>query len=178
MKQKQKQKQKQIVITGVRRVTREQADFIRATLCSVIEETLISFDSVQFHIGDAPGVDKLCTDWLRFNRLNVETYHVSPPRRKYSFAQRSMEMVDSAVDWSFPDCRDVIVVGFPNKVCPNEVKPNYTKPGLAFCGSGSGTWATLAYGKGKGLDVVIFPMPDSKCHQLPEWCVRPLTAIA
>lgn len=161
-------KTKQIVVTGVRRVNKEQADFIRGELCTLIEEKLMEFDAVQFHIGDAPGVDKLCTDWLRLNRLNVETYWVSPPRRKYSFAQRSMEMVESAIDWSYPNCRDVVVVGFPNKVCPNEVKPNYEKPGLAFCGSGSGTWATLAYGKGKALDVIVYPLPDTDCV-LPDW---------
>ncbi len=45
--------------------------------------------------------------------------------------------------------------GFVSSPCPPSVSPS-ASPGRAFCGAGSGSWASLALAAGLGLPVVVF----------------------
>ena len=67
---------------------------------------------------------------------------------KSSFARRSIEMIRSLPPES-------ILVAFPDKSCPVKILPN-ASASKCFCGSGSGTWATIAYAAGLGHTIYLY----------------------
>lgn len=67
---------------------------------------------------------------------------------KSSFARRSIAMIDSLPSGS-------ILVAFPDKSCPGKLSPN-ASASRCFCGSGSGTWATIAYAAGRGHEIYLY----------------------
>lgn len=70
---------------------------------------------------------------------------------KSSFARRSIEMIRSLPPES-------ILVAFPDKPCPGKILPN-ASASKCFCGSGSGTWATIAYAAGLGHTIYLYGDP-------------------
>lgn len=116
-----------------------------------------AFKDVNYHVGDADGVDFIIHSFLKYNHLNVTKHVVINKKEKSSYAKRSMDMVNECI--SETNAKGIIF-GFPNKECPLMVTPNNP-----FCGSGSGTWATLAYAKSKSILIYIksfksVPRPD------------------
>ena len=141
--------------TGPRTLTPEQTSAVSIITNGYISSArLQSKSNFELHVGDAKGVDYIASKVGRELGVPTKVHIVSKKYIKAGYARRSMEMVDN--------CLGGIILGFPNKICPEEVTPNN-----AFCGSGSGTWGTLAYAKKKGLKLLIFPLFEE--IELPTW---------
>ncbi len=148
-----------LCVTGARFIDNNQAVIVRNSIKNLIEDikSATKFDNIQFHVGDAMGVDTIARRYVKFyaqnNNWMVVTDHVVKDRNnKASYAQRSMGMVNHCHQVN-SEKDNTIIIGFPNKPCPKEVTPHNP-----FCGSGSGTWATLAYAKSKGMIIEIVPL--------------------
>lgn len=74
-----------------------------------------------------------------------------------AFALRSIEMIRSLPSGS-------VVVGFPDRCCPKEIVSSGSAS-QCFCGSGSGTWATLAFAAGLRHEIYIF----GACPKWGKW---------
>lgn len=77
-------------------------------------------------------------------------------------ASRSAALV-SAVAASGPGAG---LVGFVSSPCPESLVPSRFRS-ACFSGSGSGSWASLAYAAGLGLPVVVFPVGLAPSDCLP-----------
>ena len=146
-----------VCFTGPRKIDRSQSIIIAKYLTPYINLFCDRYDKSEFHVGDAHGVDE-CIKNLLFSMRLVPTIHIVENKSdKTSYAKRSMEMVDSC-----SDCHKSMIFGFPNKNCPDKI--TLKDP---FCGSGSGTWATLAYAKSKNIfQLNISPLSSI---ELPSW---------
>lgn len=106
---------------------------------------LVSKDS-QVFVGCAKGVD----DYFRKVFPNAEVAKASDfGRGKSSFALRSAHVVESV------KCRHGLWVSFPANSCPVYLFPSKQKV-CCFIGTGSGTWASLAYALGLGVPSLIY----------------------
>lgn len=130
-----------ICFTGPRAITVEEQKLVRGYLTNYIEVILDKYNDCEFHVGDAKGVDTCVRNLLIQLGLTPIIHTVLDKRSKSAYAIRSMQIVDSC-----SDCHKSMIFGFPNKNCPDKI--TLQNP---FCGSGSGTWATLAYAKSKGF---------------------------
>ena len=137
-----------ICVTGPRKVTIYQ----QRALTEIVEEHFQSPDVV-LNVGDAPGVDYIIYMIALAKDIETNKFIVQNKSNKFSYAVRSMKMVDATLDGT--------LLSFPNKECPAKVTP-----ANAFCGSGSGTWGTIDYAKNKGLDIEIHPLVEIS---LPSW---------
>lgn len=135
--------------TGPRIVTVTQKN----TIIETITKEFNPPQDVVLNIGDAAGVDTIIRDFAKLKGVNNNLFVVLNRYNKFSYAKRSMRMVDATLGGT--------LLAFPNKKCPERVKPDN-----AFCGSGSGTWGTIAYAKLKNLDIKIFPLAKIS---LPSW---------
>ena len=66
-----------------------------------------------------------------------------------SFAARSVAVVRAVA------VAGGVWVSFPSSACPFGLLPS-ASPSRAFCGSGSGSWASAAFAVGAGLPVLVF----------------------
>lgn len=128
-----------------------------------------------WHVGDCPkGVDGIIVQYSGAmyttpklkKQPHISIYKTIPTgegkgkKRKFQpqdFATRSMKMVSTVS--KLPNS---VLIAFPDKPCPDGVSPE--KPG----GGGSGTWLTIAAAKKKGIDTLVYPLPDCNV-ELPEW---------
>jgi len=112
--------------------------------CTQVIE-LVPQDS-QVFVGCANGVDA----YFRKVFPNAEVSRASDfGRDKSSFALRSAHVIKSV------KCRNGLWVSFPDSQCPASLLPSKEK-GRCFCGTGSGTWASLAYALGLGLPCLVY----------------------
>ena len=111
-----------------------------------------------YNVGDASGVDAVVYKTLSelYNNDFIKKFRVTDKSKKQAYAQRSMRMVS---DTTVAD--DSYLIAFPNKKCPDIVTPT-----SHFCGSGSGTWATIAFAKNRKLKIILFPIEQIT---LPNW---------
>ena len=111
-----------------------------------------------YNVGDATGVDAVVYKTLSriYNNDFIRKFIVKDKYKKQEYAQRSMRMVS---DTTVAD--DSYLIAFPNKQCPDMVTPT-----SHFCGSGSGTWATIAFAKNRKLKIILFPIEQIT---LPDW---------
>ena len=70
-----------------------------------------------------------------------------------AFAARSVRFVDALYE------AEGLLLSFPSGPCPVGVFPSASSS-RAFCGGGSGSWATLAYAVGRGVRSAVF-LPTS-----------------
>lgn len=137
-----------ICVTGPRKVTIYQ----QKSLTQIVEEHFKSPDVV-LNVGDAHGVDYIVYNIALAKDIKTNKFIVQDKTSKFSYAKRSMRMVDATLGGT--------LLAFPNKECPPKVTP-----ANAFCGSGSGTWGTIAYAKHKGLAIKVHPLVQIS---LPSW---------
>ena len=137
-----------ICVTGPRRVTIQQ----QRVLTEIIQ-TQFQLPDVILNVGDANGVDHIIYMIALAKNIKINKFNVLNKSNKFSYAKRSMRMVDATQGGS--------LIAFPNKLCPIRVTP--ANP---FCGSGSGTWGTIAYAKHKGLEIKVHPLVEIS---LPSW---------
>ena len=70
-----------------------------------------------------------------------------------SFAARSVACVRAVA--AAGACLPPLWVGFPSGACPAGLVPSASSS-RAFCGSGSGSWASLAFAAGSGVPCLVF----------------------
>ena len=138
-----------ICVTGPRKVTIEQ----QRALTNIIEG-VFKLPDIILNVGDASGVDHIIYMLALAKNIKINNFIVLDKSSKSSYAKRSMRMVDDTLGGT--------LIAFPNKLCPEKVIPTN-----AFCGSGSGTWATIAYAKLRGLEIKVHPLV--KLSSLPGW---------
>ena len=114
--------------------------------------------NIVYNVGDASGVDSIVFNTLSeiYNNDFIKKFIVKDKSKKQEYAKRSMRMVS---DTTVAD--DSYLIAFPNKQCPDMVTPT-----SHFCGSGSGTWATIAFAKNRKLKIILFPIEQIT---LPDW---------
>ena len=130
-----------VCFTGPRTIHKTQSLAIGGYLTDYINLIIHKYDTCEFHVGDAKGVDMCVRDLLIQLGLTPIIHTVLDKSSKSAYAMRSMQMVNSCLE-----ADKCMIFGFPNKECPEMITLRYP-----FCGSGSGTWATLAYAKSKGF---------------------------
>ncbi len=105
---------------------------------------------VPIHVGCAPGVDavvrQLCP---RARVFSVKSVGFSG---RGAFARRSIECVQSVAVPGGVWC------SFPSSACPADLVPS-AQSARCFSGSGSGTWASLAFAAGLGTACLLFLPP-------------------
>ena len=94
-------------------------------------------------VGCAAGVDAFFRS--RFPAARV--LRVDSSLGRAGFARRSIACVE-AVDRG-------LWVSFPGRACPSGLFPS-ASPGRCFSGSGSGSWASLAYAIGRGGAALVY----------------------
>lgn len=113
--------------------------------CSVLSEMLRGrFFSGE--VGCAKGVDSFFS--AAFPSL-VVTSASSFGGGRSSFARRSIWVVESVTR------KDGLWCSFPASACPSGLVPS-GQSSRCFCGSGSGSWASLAYAVGLGCPALLF----------------------
>lgn len=98
------------------------------------------------YVGDGNGVDK----YVRENIKGCRVFEVEPPKTPGMFAARSIRFVDALRE------DEGCLVSFPKVECPNKGLIPSPNSSACFNGSGSGSWATLAYAIGVGVPCVVF----------------------
>lgn len=119
----------------------------RETISAVNQVIELIPSHAKVHVGDAAGIDALVR-----NLIPEATIFQAIPRYygdKSAFAGRSIKCVRSVLE------PGGLWVAFPNKPCPNGLKPS-TVTTECFRGTGSGTWASLAYAAGLGISCLVF----------------------
>ena len=100
-------------------------------------------------VGCAPGIDQA----VRSAFPTAEVFEASSfGTGRGSFAARSIACVRSVA------AHNGLWVSFPAASCPAGLLPS-SKSSKAFCGSGSGTWASLAFAVGCGLPCLVYLPP-------------------
>ena len=114
--------------------------------------------NIVYNVGDASGVDSIVFNTLSeiYNNDFIKNFIVKDKSKKKEYAKRSMRMVSETTV-----ADDSYLIAFPNKPCPEIVTPT-----SHFCGSGSGTWATIAFAKNRKLKIILFPIEQIT---LPDW---------
>ena len=140
-----------VCFTGPRIITPYQSNLLVSYAKNYIIALSSVYDKCEFSVGDADGVDKAIRNLLISLRLPFTLFQVEDKTNKASYARRSISMVNSCVPKGINE--QGMIFGFPNKECPSQIKLNNP-----FCGSGSGTWATIAYAKSKSLKTNLLPL--------------------
>lgn len=105
-------------------------------------------DSSRVLVGCAKGVDA----FFRKTFPYAEVFSVSSGQwgvGRGAFAGRSAAMVRALA------ARSGLLVSFPASQCPVGLLPS-ASASRAFCGAGSGTWATLSFALGSGVPCLVF----------------------
>lgn len=120
----------------------------------VAESFAYAVEPIKALVGCASGAD------LVFRKAfpNAEVFNANRAEGKKAFALRSIEVIDAAIT------EQALIVSFPGRACPDGLAPS-PNSSKCFCGKGSGSWATLAYAIGKGMDCLVYldelmPVPD------------------
>lgn len=100
-------------------------------------------------VGCAPGADAIA----RESFPGASVFSVVPGSGRGGFAARSVRVARACVAGSG------LWVSFPSSACPAGLLPS-SSSGRAFCGSGSGSWASLSFAVGSGLPCLVFLPPD------------------
>lgn len=99
-------------------------------------------------VGCAPGADAVA----RFSFPSASVFSVVPGSGRGGFAARSVQVVRSCVGSSG------LWVSFPSSSCPPGLLPS-SSSSRSFCGSGSGSWASLSFAVGCGLPCLVYLAP-------------------
>lgn len=116
---------------------------------------------VRGFVGCASGADAV----FRAGCSGLEVLEADRSLGKGGFAQRSISMVRHVANGGGG------LVSFPDKPCPSSLVPHELSS-RAFCGSGSGSWATLSYAIGLGLPCLVWLPPQIAAPS--GWGLRPL----
>jgi hypothetical protein len=131
-----------IGVTGPRRLTKEQEDWLRERLPLVLE-------GCHLHVGDAPGVDALARQLKR----GPKTVYRVEGKEPWHYQARSKRLVEALRELGG------VLYAYPNKPKP---------PGLTLNSwQGSGTWGTIAYAQSRGVPVHITPLPGLELELEP-----------
>lgn len=100
----------------------------------------------QIFVGCANGIDA----YFRANFPQAEVFYAHKyGTGKGSFAARSVAVVKAVKAGSG------LWISFPSSPCPAGLLPSASSS-RAFCGSGSGSWASLAFALGSGVPCLVF----------------------
>ena len=99
-------------------------------------------------VGCAAGVDSSVRRALRPSCVQVFSVTEFGAER-WAFAARSTAFVRGLSSGGG------VLVSFPSAPCPSGLLPS-ASPSRAFCGSGSGSWASLAFAVGCGVQSFVF----------------------
>ena len=151
-------KKKKVCFSGPRYLSQNQIKIVEDTVIKYHYYFQINNYNLIYNVGDATGVDAVVYKTLSriYNNDFIRKFIVKDKYKKQEYAQRSMRMVS---DTTVAD--DSYLIAFPNKKCPDIVTPT-----SHFCGSGSGTWATIAFAKNRKLKILLFPIEEIT---LPDW---------
>jgi hypothetical protein len=147
-----------VCFSGPRLLTDEQVKIVKNVVIKYHNYFEKNNYNLVYNVGDASGVDITVFNTLSriYNNDFIKKFIVKDKSKKQEYAQRSMRMVS---DTTVAD--DSYLIAFPNKHCPAMVTPS-----SHFCGSGSGTWATIAFAKNRKLKIILFPIEQIT---LPNW---------
>jgi hypothetical protein len=139
----------------------------RLVVPSALYQLLDKITDQQIIVGDCRGVDQAVRDYLKHCQVICTTF-----KGKGATAERSIRFVKEIA--SNRGC----LVSFPSSDVPKALTPT-EKSNKAFCGTGSGTWATLAYAVGLNLPCFVY-LQNYSCNWLdrinPEWAIhQPVT---
>lgn len=98
-------------------------------------------------VGCATGVDAAVRASFPASRLQV--FSVAPGSGRGAFAARSISFVQAVY------ASDGVLFSFPSSVCPVGLSPS-RRSDRCFCGSGSGTWASLAFAIPHGICCFVY----------------------
>lgn len=126
-----------IAISGVRKLTDNQASIVRTELWQLLRNT------TELYVGDATGVDAIAIAYAEEMGCFVREFRAGG-FEPWQLQARSKRMVDELAK------RGGTLHAFPNKSCPAGLHPQRCTSWL-----GSGTWGTMCYAKNKGLEVVL-----------------------
>ena len=132
-----------IGVTGPRRLTKEQEDWVR-------EQLLALLDNCHLHVGDAEGVDALA----RQLKKGPKTVYRVEGKERWHYQARSKRLVEALRELGGT------LYAYPNKPKPAGLTPNNWQ--------GSGTWGTIAYAQSRGVQVQITPLPGLELEEEPE----------
>lgn len=118
----------------------------------LIQTCLTLPDAALVHIGacpnDADGVDGLARNLLIGHHPRT-LVHSAVARETIYLVARSARLALSVAE------AYGLLIAFPDKPCPGIVQP-CKMASAAFCGGGSGTWATAALALGNGADLLVY----------------------
>lgn len=115
----------------------------------------------QIFVGCANGIDA----YFRANFPQAEIFYAHKyGTGKGSFAARSVAVIKAVKSASG------LWVSFPSSPCPAGLLPSASSS-RAFCGSGSGSWASLAFALGSGIPCLVF-LSSLPCP--PGWGLSPV----
>ena len=120
--------------------------------------------SAEVVVGCASGVDAV----VRVACPHATVFTVASGqfgRGKSAFARRSIACVQAVAN---ADCGG-LWVSFPGSMCPPGLLPSASSS-RCFSGSGSGSWASLAYALGCGIPCLVF----SPCGIPSAWALSPV----
>ena len=132
-----------IGVTGPRRLTKEQEDWLREQLQGLLGP------ETHLHVGDAEGVDALARQLKR----GPKTVYRVEGRERWHYQARSKRLVEALRELGG------ILYAYPNKPRPAGLTPNNWQ--------GSGTWGTIAYAQSRGVQVHITPLPGLELEEEP-----------
>ena len=124
----------QVGFSGSRHSIDSQAGDLAAAAVSPTAEVVV---------GCAAGVDAFFRSWFPAARV----LRVDRALGRAGFARRSIACVEAVSGGLW--------VSFPNGACPSCLFPS-ASPGRCFSGSGSGSWASLAYTIGRGGAALVY----------------------
>ena len=113
---------------------------------SQVVEFVVAEPGSRVFVGCARGVDAAVRSGVPSERLSVFRVRV---RSRSGFAERSVRFVRELARVGG------VLVSFPGRACPSVVSPS-SDPSACFCGSGSGSWASLAFARGLGVRCVVW----------------------
>ena len=131
-----------IGVTGPRRLTKEQEDWVREQLAQTLKDC-------HLHVGDAEGVDKLA----RQLKKGPKTVYRVEGKERWHYQARSKRLVEALRELGGT------LYAYPNKPKPAGLTPNNWQ--------GSGTWGTVAYAQSRGVRVVLLPLPGLELEEEP-----------
>jgi len=144
-----------IIFTGSRNLGSDWLPTVTKAVVSVLKQ------GHHIGVGDAKGLDSMVRSACEDPGHVFEPFDVQGLREARSLVLRSMEMVN----WAAEDHGTCLA--FVNTPCPKGIEPagGWMSPTY---GKGSGTWSTLAYAIGIGLEVFVRRC-GVKASEMPMW---------
>lgn len=112
-------------------------------------------------VGDAMGIDFEVAQFMGKDRVTVVPKNPREPVHK-----RSIRFVKELACLPRP-----LLVAVPDTECPLAIEPTSSSR-KAFCGCGSGTWATTAFAVGLGIPALVYVESERPAP----WWIRTRTA--